>query len=93
MNIDLDLINANADIPLFTVSGKYIAKIVYCYDGDTIHVIFKYNGVLMKFRLRLLGYNAPELKPKKGSYFLEKMRCTLACPKLFDTRAAYRQRL
>lgn len=41
---------------------EFIAKVVECIDGDTIDVIFKFENYY-KFRIRMLGYNSPELKP------------------------------
>ena len=51
------------DVPFFTISGDYKAKIVHCVDGDTVHAVLKYNKKYQKFKIRLLGYNSPELKP------------------------------
>jgi micrococcal nuclease len=54
--------NADTTIPLFTIEGSYYAKVVKVYDGDTIHVVFFYNGVRTRFAVRLYGINAPEVK-------------------------------
>ena len=33
------------------------------YDGDTLSIIFIYNGTPVKYRCRALGYDSPEMKP------------------------------
>ena len=33
------------------------------YDGDTLSIIFVYNGNPVKYRCRALGYDSPEMKP------------------------------
>ena len=40
-------------------------KVVDIYDGDTCTVIFVYSGQFCKYRCRLLGINAPELRQPK----------------------------
>jgi endonuclease YncB( thermonuclease family) len=40
-----------------------LAKIVDVYDGDTCRAIFKWNGQLIQWKLRLYGFNSPEIKP------------------------------
>lgn len=63
-----DLLDATVNVPMFSISGIYKAKVVRCYDGDTLFCVMMYNNVLSQFCIRLLGYNSPEMKPKKGSY-------------------------
>lgn len=56
-NIDIEKINK------FSFKNmEFIAKVIECIDGDTIDVIFKFENYY-KFRIRMLGYNSPELKP------------------------------
>ena len=33
------------------------------YDGDTLSIIFVYNGTPVKYRCRTFGYDSPEMKP------------------------------
>lgn len=50
--------------PLFSMNGEiHLTKVIKCYDGDTIHCIFKYNGKYTTFHIRLYGYDSPEMKP------------------------------
>lgn len=42
-----------------------IAKVISCYDGDTITCIFRHNGGFYKFKVRMDGYDSPEMKPAK----------------------------
>ena len=63
----LELNNYNDDLPLFTLNDQiHLAKVVKCYDGDTIHCIFKHDGKYQKFNVRLYGYDSPEMKPPKS---------------------------
>jgi len=45
---DLDEVNVKSDV----------------YDGDTLYVVIIYCGVPHKFKIRLLGIDTPELRPK-----------------------------
>lgn len=54
-------------IPYFTFKEKiFYAKHCNIYDGDTFSVIFEYNGEIIKYRCRCLGYDSPEMKPLKS---------------------------
>lgn len=59
------LIECNTDtIPLFTLEGNYIGKVVEIYDGDSCKIAIAYNNKLYKFVCRLSGIDTPELKPR-----------------------------
>lgn len=52
-------------IKKFSLKGqKFIAKVVSVYDGDTIVVLIRYRMKTHKFRVRMLGYDSPEMKPR-----------------------------
>lgn len=56
----------HTDIPTVPYKNKMIyAKVVNVYDGDTITVMILYGGMPMKFKVRIQGVDAPELKVKK----------------------------
>jgi endonuclease YncB( thermonuclease family) len=61
----LDYLNANA-CNFFSFEGTYFAKVIKCYDGDTIHCIFKYNGKFSIFKIRMHGYDSCEMRPRKN---------------------------
>lgn len=51
-------------IDYFSFNGKtFIAKPCHFYDGDTFSAIFEYNGQIIKYRCRCLGYDCAEIKP------------------------------
>ena len=66
--------------PTFSLAGITAkAKVVKVYDGDTIKVVFNPfpkdpNSKEWKFRIRFLGCDTNELKPKKSDYPDEKER-------------------
>jgi len=62
----MDIADADASIVEFAIRGTYDAKIVNVVDGDTVDAVFYFRGKLNKFRLRLAGINAPEMKPRKN---------------------------
>ena len=63
---NINLRNATNDIPYFDFKNKkFIVKIVDVYDGDTCTVVFNYNNELVKYKVRCLGYDSPEMKPSK----------------------------
>lgn len=51
-------------IPYFSFKGNtYIAKPCNVYDGDTFSAIFSFNGEIIKYRCRCIGYDTAEMKP------------------------------
>lgn len=56
---------SNSSINEFSLNGKNMwGKVVYVYDGDTIHIVFNINNQLVKFNCRLSGIDCPEIVPK-----------------------------
>ena len=61
---DYFLLKANNNIPLYSMEGYiYRAKIVDIYDGDTCTAVIKQNFKYRKYKIRMLGYDSPEMKP------------------------------
>jgi endonuclease YncB( thermonuclease family) len=55
-------------LTLFTLDKRvFDAKIVRVYDGDTCFAVFKLNNDYVKFKIRLEGYDSPEMKPALDS--------------------------
>lgn len=49
----------------FTLNNyKTKAYVFHIYDGDTIHIIFKFKDTYYKWKCRLDGIDTPELKTK-----------------------------
>ena len=46
-------------VPQFTTG-----KIVKCYDGDTVTIATIYNDELVRFSVRMLGYDTAEMRSK-----------------------------
>ena len=66
-NEDLQKINDDS-LPLFTLDKRiFDAKIVRVYDGDTCFAVFKLDKQYVKFKLRMEGYDSPEMKPSLQS--------------------------
>lgn len=63
---ELNSIDCNA--PNFTINGTYLGKVTRCIDGDTCECIFKYADTYFKFKIRMYGYNSPELHPRSDTY-------------------------
>ena len=58
------LLKTNDNIPLYSMNNKkFRAKIVDVYDGDTCTAIFWQNFKYRKYKIRMLGYDSPEMKP------------------------------
>lgn len=50
---------------LMSLDGNtYKAKVVYIYDGDTMHVVFKEFGNYYRWNCRITGVDTPELRTK-----------------------------
>ena len=54
----------DCNINTFSLNGKeFICKIVNVYDADTCRAVFFLNGDLVKYTIRLLGVDSPEIRP------------------------------
>lgn len=49
------------------INQEFTAKIVYIYDGDTMHVVFKKFGEYYRWNCRVQGVDTPELRTKNES--------------------------
>lgn len=59
-----DLNRLDDTIELFSLDKqKFEAKIVRVYDGDTCFAAFIWNKKPVKFKIRMEGYDSPEMKP------------------------------
>ena len=53
------------EVDLFSLNNrKFICRIVSVYDGDTCTAMFKLNKKMVKFKIRMLGYDSPEMRPR-----------------------------
>jgi endonuclease YncB( thermonuclease family) len=61
--------------PAFSLSGlKCIGKVLHVYDGDTLWLAVVYPGhKVYRYRVRMYGYDAPELHPLKTTPNLEEI--------------------
>ena len=51
--------------PTFTLEGKKTkVKILKIYDGDTLWLGINLHGRFYKFKVRMMGYDSPEIKPR-----------------------------
>ena len=62
--MDVELSSADKKCPRFSISGRYTAKCVDVYDGDTAQFVFRLwpERHLERFTCRFLGYNTAEVK-------------------------------
>lgn len=52
------------EMKCFSFKGQtFLGVPTNVYDGDTLSIIFIYNGQQIKYRCRCLGYDSPEMKP------------------------------
>lgn len=58
-----NLMCSDCNIPEFSLNGLSCwGKIVYVYDGDTVHIVINFNNSLTKFNCRLYGIDTKEMK-------------------------------
>lgn len=72
---DMFLLNRskNKNVPFWSLKGKKLkCKPVHIYDGDTIHVVIILKNKPTKWKVRMLGYDSPEMKPLKTKENREK---------------------
>ena len=49
----------------YTLEGlNKIGKVIKVYDGDTLWVAINIHHNIYKFKVRMLGYDSPEMKPR-----------------------------
>jgi endonuclease YncB( thermonuclease family) len=52
------------EMKCFSFKGQtFLGLPTNIYDGDTLSILFIYNGKPIKYRCRCLGYDSPEMKP------------------------------
>lgn len=57
--------SADSTVPEYSLKNQFmLGKVVYVYDGDTIHIVFNMNNKLIKFNCRLILIDSPEICPK-----------------------------
>jgi len=60
----IDINNLDDKVELFSLDKfEVMAKIVKVYDGDTCFAVFLLNNKPVKFKIRMTGYDSPEIKP------------------------------
>jgi endonuclease YncB( thermonuclease family) len=65
---DKPLRQATNKFPIYSLKGNFFnCKIVDVYDGDTCTAIIRTKKGLQKHKIRMLGYDSPEMKPLKKS--------------------------
>lgn len=52
------------NMEIYKLKGIYRAKVVSVYDGDTITIILFNKCGFEKHKVRMYGYDSPELKPR-----------------------------
>lgn len=62
--IDCCLKCTNNDLELYKLKGTFRAKVVDVYDGDTITIVIFNKCGFEKHKLRMYGYDSPEMKPR-----------------------------
>ena len=59
------LTKTKANTEYMTFNGdEFTAKIVYIYDGDTMHVVFNALGDYYRWNCRVMGVDTPEIRTK-----------------------------
>jgi endonuclease YncB( thermonuclease family) len=52
----------------FSLEGKVLrAKVVSLYDADTCRVVFHLNNTLVKYTVRMVGIDTPEMRPSRSN--------------------------
>jgi len=65
--INNELKKQTNETPFFDLKGNtYYVKVVEVYDGDTCYIVMRFNKKFLKFKVRALGYDSPEMKPLKS---------------------------
>ena len=63
--MSMSLESQTADVKYFSLDGyETEAKVVKVYDGDTVHIVFKYFDSFLKWNCRIQHVDTPELRTK-----------------------------
>ena len=63
--MSMSLETQTSDVNYFSLDGyETEAKVVKVYDGDTIHIVFKYFDTFFKWNCRIQHVDTPELRTK-----------------------------
>ena len=58
--------NSFDNLKKFTFEGIITkAKVIDVYDGDTVTIVFYFQDIPIKDTFRMIGYDSPEIKPRK----------------------------
>jgi len=59
----------------FSLGGeRHLAVVTDVYDGDTLRVKFRRRGDIVQFKVRMLGYDSPEIRPPRKQFCAEACR-------------------
>ena len=63
--MSMSLESQTADVKYFSLDGyETEGKVVKVYDGDTVHIVFKYFDTFFKWNCRIQHVDTPELRTK-----------------------------
>ena len=62
------------------------AKCTKCYDADTVHLVFSYNGQLCRWTCRLEGIDSAEIKSKNIPIVVKLHNFRFNCTKSFFSK-------
>jgi micrococcal nuclease len=63
--MSMSLESQTADVNYFSLDGyETTGKVVKVYDGDTVHIVFKYFDTFFKWNCRIQHVDTPELRTK-----------------------------
>lgn len=51
-----------SDLEVFSLNGRHRVRVVSIYDGDTFTAMWTYAGFVMREKIRVIGYDSPEIK-------------------------------
>lgn len=60
---------------------KTYCKVLSIYDGDTLTIGYRYLNKNFKSKIRMLGYDSPEMKPPKNDPDRDKEKAKAICAK------------
>ena len=61
---DVCLYRQTNELELYKLKGDFRCKVVDVYDGDTVTIILYNKFGYEKHKLRMFGYDSPEMKPR-----------------------------
>jgi endonuclease YncB( thermonuclease family) len=65
-SLNVNIMSQTLQKTCYKLTGEFDCKVVDVYDGDTVTIVVCVKGGMEQHKLRMLGYDSPEIRPLKS---------------------------